>query len=125
MLEAIPGWSVTLDRGPDWLFIRLHAEDGGFEDVNGLAEGLWELLQQQFAHRLVLEMDELHSLRSSLIGELVRLHKRISSSGGLLRLSGLSDDNQEVLRHCRLEGCFPQYRTRTDAVKGVRPQKPR
>jgi anti-anti-sigma regulatory factor len=126
MLEAVPGWSMTVDRGPDWLFIRLHAdEEDGCSEVCGLAESLWKLLEQQFAHRMVLEMDEVPSLRSSLVGELVRLHKRITTDGGLLRLSGLSDGNQEVLKHCRLEACFPQYLTRTDAVKGQRPNKPR
>ena len=125
MLEAVPGWSMTVDRGPDWLFIRLHDEGDGYGEVSGLAELLWNTLEQQFAHRMVIEMNEVMSLRSSMVGELVRLHKRITNSGGLLRLAGLSDDNQEVLRHCRLEGCFPQYETRTDAVKGQRPNKPR
>ncbi len=109
MLEAKPGWSIDVDRGPDWLFVRLHADRGDCGEVSGLAETLWEILQRHFSHRLVVEMEEVRWLRSSLVGELVRLHKRIASHGGLLRLSGLSDQNQEVLRHCRLAGCFPQY----------------
>jgi anti-anti-sigma factor len=125
MLEALPGWSVTVDHGPDWLFVRLHTEQDACGDVSGLAETLWRMLETQLAHRMVLEMDEVSSLRSSMVGELVRLHKRITSNGGLMRLSGLSDSNQDVLKHCRLDGCFPQYLSRTDAVKGQRPNKPR
>jgi anti-anti-sigma regulatory factor len=125
MLEAVPGWSMTVDRGPDWLFVRLHSEQEGGDDVRGLADSLWRMLETQLARRMVLEMDDVPPLRSSLVGELVHLHKRITRSGGLLRLAGLSDSNQEVLRDCCLDSCFPQYESRTDAVKGQGPNKPR
>ena len=125
MLEALPGWSMTLDRGPDWLFVRLHSDQEGCGEASGLAEKLWQMLETQLVHRMVIEMDEVPALRSSMVGELVRLHKRITRNGGMLRLAGLSDSNQQVLKLCRLEGCFPQYQSRTDAVKGVRPNKPR
>jgi anti-anti-sigma factor len=125
MLEVLPGWPIEVDRGPNWLFIRLHAAGGAGEDADGLAESLWDLLQRQFARRLVLELDELSCLRSAFIGELVRLRKRIYSSGGMMRICGLSDSNQEVLRICRLDDCFPHYRNREDAVMGHCPAQPR
>ena len=45
--------------------------------------------------------------------------------GGVLRLSGVSDDNQQLLRSCRLDGLFPQFRSRSQAVLGRRPLQPR
>jgi anti-anti-sigma factor len=125
MVETIPGWSLEVSRGPDWLFVRLRTEQATAGDVSGLSESLWDLMQRQFIHRLVLELEDLPQIRSALIGELVRLQKRICTHGGLLRLAGLSNRNQEVLRSCRLDACFPQYHTREDAVMGQRARKPR
>lgn len=124
MLEIAPGWQMDVDRGPDWLFIRLHAPRGS----NGeppLAEALWETISQHFIYRVVLEVNELDLLYSHLVGQLVLLHKRLSTHEGVLRLAGLSDANQHVLQACRLDGRFPQYQNRTDAVHGFRPAQPR
>lgn len=117
-------WAVEIDRGPDWLFIRLRpppVDAGEFP----LAETIGEKLEQSFCHRVVLEFDEVTLLRSWLIGQLVRLHKRLGSNGGTMRIAGLSPQNQEVLRTCRLAEQFPAYRNRTDAVMGHRPPQPR
>ncbi|MBP90851.1 MAG: hypothetical protein CMJ64_29765 [Planctomycetaceae bacterium] len=124
-LDLAPGWTIDVDRGPDWLFIRLHGERPfETEDVE-LAEPLWQLMQQHFVHRIVLELDEVPVLHSRLIGELVRLHKRVESQSGLLRLCGLSDVNQQVLRTMHIADRFPQYATREAAVMGDRPTQPR
>ena len=93
---------MDVDRGPDWMFVRLHpAEELGPGDLS-LAEKIWSILQQSFVYRLVLELDELEMLHSSVIAQLVLLAKRIHSHNGMLRLCGLSDANQEVIHICRL-----------------------
>ena len=125
MLELAPGWTMEVERGPDWLFVRVHAPPDSAAEKTNLAEQLWSLLAQHFTYRVILELDDLPILRSFLIGQLVRLHKRIHTRGGLLRLCGLSDDNQRVLRASRLEPPFPHYRSRADAVMGHRPHQPR
>ncbi len=124
-MELTAGWNAELDRGPDWLFVRLSVTDPGNAAESNLAESLWQLMQRQFAYRLILELDGLPMMRSVLIGQLVLLHKRVDANGGLLRLCGLSDDNQAVIDATRLGSLFPQYRSREDAVMGYRPQKPR
>ncbi len=140
LLELAPEWAVEIDRGPDWLFIRLQPPTGGhsasFDSASfdsaardhgefPLAELIWQRLEQSFCHRVVLELDSVPHLRSWMVGELVKLHKRLVSTGGMMRLCGLSPTNQEVLRACRLADRFPAYRNRTDAVMGHRPQQPR
>lgn len=122
--ELASGCTFGVDRGPDWLFLRpnLPADGGGEMD---LAEAVWETMQQHLVRRVVLELDHLRLLRSWLIGQLTNLHKRVTAQGGTLRISGLSDENQEVLRMCRLEDRFPQYANRANAVMGWRPMKPR
>jgi anti-anti-sigma regulatory factor len=125
MLDLAPGWMMEIDRGPDWLFIRLHGEEPFDCDGVDLAGRLWQVLDQEFTHRLVLELEEVRLLRSHFVGELVRLHKRLQSQGGMLRLSGLSESNYQVLCSSRLADRFPKYQSREDAVMGYRPAKPR
>ncbi len=125
MLEVAPGWTIDVQRGPDWLYVRLRVAASHWSDVTGLAESIWNLLRQQFTHRLVLELDELTCFPSSLMGELVRLYKRIQANDGLMRLCGLSQANLDALHLTRLERCFPHYESREDAVMGIRRSRPR
>ncbi|HTQ39355.1 MAG TPA: STAS domain-containing protein [Pirellulales bacterium] len=124
--QAVAGWHFDVDRGPDWMFVRLRpAHDGGAEEL-ALAARIWSILEQSFTYRLVLELDHIELLQSCLIAQLVMLSKRIHSHGGMLRLCGLSPGNQQVLHVCRLEGCLPNYDNRGDAVMGTqRPLQPR
>jgi anti-anti-sigma factor len=121
---------MDIDRGPDWLFIRLRPplDDAG-QSIAGherpLAETVWKKLEQCFCYRVVLELEDVRYLPSWMIGELVRLHKRVTTQGGMLRLSGLSAAAQEVLHISRLADRFPQYRDRTEAVMGYRPPQAR
>lgn len=126
LLELAPEWTLQIDRGPDWLFIRPQPpqELSGAGEVP-LAEMIWQKLEQCFCYRVVLEMDDVSFLRSWMIGELVRLHKRVTTHGGMLRLSGLHPEAAAVLRIVRLADRFPAYRNRTDAVMGYRPPQPR
>ena len=69
----------VVDRGPDWLFVRLRPDHEHLDDI---AERLWKLMNQHFVRRLVLEMDEVDFLPSLLMGQLVMLHKRVLQHGG-------------------------------------------
>ena len=124
MVQTDVGWRFDVDRGPDWVFVRLHPDDSNL-DTGSLAEQLWAVLEQSFTYRLVLELDEVPILQSYLIAQLVLIAKRINSHKGLLRLCGLSPANQEVIRLCRLDGCLPHFGNRGDAVMGHRPMQPR
>lgn len=124
MRQMVPGWELAVERGPDCLFVSLKASQTELDDQSELAESIWQLAQQHFATRLVLECDSLPSLNSHLIGELIRLKKRFDLQGGMLRVCGLSAKNQEVLRLSRLEGELPTYRDRFEAI-GFRPPQPR
>lgn len=125
LLELAPEWTMDLDRGPDWLFVRLRPPREGDTSEIPLADMIWKKLEQSFCYRLVLELDDMRLLRSWMIGELVRLHKRIIKQGGTLRLCGLSATNEEALRSCRLLDRFPAFENRHDAVMGCRPMQPR
>ncbi len=124
MLTLAPGWELQVERGPDWLFVRIYNPEPENSEIPDLANSIWTLMHQHLTHRVVLELDGIGLLRSELIGELLRLHRRICQQGGLMRLCGLSAENRRILETCGLAGRLPIYECRRDAVLG-RPSKPR
>jgi len=99
--------------------------EGNSLHVENLADQLWTLLNKHFVYRLVLEMDQVRLLSSSMMGQLVMLQKRVLQHGGALRLCGLSPQCQQALHLCRLDQVMPNYRNREDAVLGCGRTKPR
>ena len=118
MLAIAPGCELDVERGPDWLLVRVRNLDLAESDAPPLAERVWHLLQQHFTYRLVLELDEVQVLNSCLIGELLQLHRRIEEHGGVMRLCGLSSHNRQVLHACRLDDRLLPYGDRQEAVMG-------
>jgi len=126
MLSTIPGCRFEVDRGPDWLLVKVAELDKSASDPPPLAEGIWSLLQQHFTYRLVLELEQVGVLNSWLIGQLITLYKRVRKHDGVMRLCGLSAYNRQVLRTCRLDERFAAYQDRRDAVMaGSAPTRPR
>jgi len=124
MSHVLSHWLFEVDRGPDWLFLRAHVPEDE-NDVETFADDVWTLLDQHMKYRVVLELDAIVHLHSALLGQLVKISKRVHSHGGLIRLCGLSMANQNVLHICRLEAGLPHYSNRADAVMGHRPGQPR
>ncbi len=112
----------VVDRGPDWLFVKIRPNEQQLDEV---ANRLWALLDKHFIYRLVLEMDEVEILSSQLIGQLIMLSKRILQHEGALRLCGLSSSCAEALHFCRLDQALPSFESREDAVRGCALPKPR
>ena len=84
MLDTATGLRLDVERGPDWIFVRVNPPVGSWDEVPPLAEAVWAVLEQSFTYRVVLELDQLPLLRSCLIGQLVMLAKRVHSHDGLL-----------------------------------------
>ena len=124
-MTTLAGWRIDVDRGPAWLFLRVHPPEEVFSDCADFAESVWERASAHFIYRLVLEMDEFRVLPSRMIGQLIMLQKRLQNRGGVLRLSGLSEDCQRVLRACRLDDRLMSFPDRECAVKAQQPNRPR
>lgn len=90
---------LHIERGPDWLFVRL---DGDLcragQPEPALADGIWEALQENHAHRVLLEFDRVEAIDDDLIATITALASRIRSAGGLMRLCGLSEVDLRTLR---------------------------
>jgi anti-anti-sigma factor len=126
MLAIAPGCELDVERGPDWLLVRVANLDLAEPDAPPLAERIWRLLQQHFTYRLVLELDQVCLLTSRLIAQLVQLHRRIEQRSGVMRLCGLSEENREVLHTCRLDDRLTAFQDRQAAVMGRElPRQPR
>ena len=103
MATIAPGWRLEVERGPDWLIVTLDCDHEHEWDSPPLADAVWEIL-----------------------GQLVRLHHRAAAHDGVVRVCGLSERNRDVLRSCRLDGYFPSYHDRAEALFGsTTPPKPR
>ena len=103
---------------------ELMADSNSFEQLD-LADQVWQLLEQNFTRRVVLELDQIGGLTSELVEQLVFLQDRILAEGGVVRICGLSSANEAVLSECGLLCRFVCYNTRPDAVMGYRPPRPR
>jgi anti-anti-sigma factor len=122
MTELLGSKELEVERGPDWLFVRLRPDH---EQLDQVAEQLWVLLNKHFVYRLVLEMDEVDFFPSMLMGQLVMLQKRVLQHDGALRLCGLSPECEQALHFCRLDHTLAHFETRADAVRGSTLAKPR
>lgn len=131
MVQAAAGLLRDVERGPDWLLVKLAGPADGAADWSSVADSLSSLSNQHFTYRLVLDCDEIGLLDSALMGQLLLLERRMRQQGGLLRLCGLSEASQQALHQCRLDGRLPHFATRTQAILGHRerhaavPNKPR
>jgi anti-anti-sigma factor len=126
MLAADAGCELDVQRGPDWLIIRMGPWEADVNDAPPLADQIWTLAQNHLTYRVVLELDQINVLNSRLIGQLIRLYQRIREHDGLLRICGLSPYNRRVLHQCALDDRFRDYETREEAVLGGRdPRLPR
>lgn len=125
MPAVTPGWEFEVQRGPGWLFVKIAAPASNPAALPPLAEELQALLQRHSVYRLILELDQLDLLNSYLLGQLVVLYRFVNQHNGMLRLCGLSNNNQRVLRVHQLQCHLPHYPNRTDALMGAHPKKPR
>ncbi|HEY4760449.1 MAG TPA: STAS domain-containing protein [Thermoguttaceae bacterium] len=126
MLAIAPGWELDVERGPDWLFLKIQNKEAYNETSPPLAERIWDMMQQHLTSRLVLDLSQIPLLNSYLIGQLIKLYKQICEHDGVMRLCGLSSYNRRVLHTCHLEDRFQLYHDRREAVMGYsRPGLPR
>lgn len=112
------GWTTRVERGPDWLFVRLEAAAGdaaGLPD-GALAGGIWRLLEEHRTRRLVLELDDVRAIDDRLVDVIADLGGRLGRDGGLLRVCGLSEANVARLRSAGPTTQVAHYASRSEAL---------
>jgi hypothetical protein len=117
-VHVLDGLKLTVDRGPNWLFVKLRPTRNFANSVSELSEQISAMAAQHFIYRVVLELDELRALPDRMVEQLVRLQERLAEHGGALRLCGLSTKCTDILRDRELEAVLPNHETRQAAVLG-------
>jgi hypothetical protein len=116
--HLVDGLKLSVDRGPNWLFVKLRPTRNWKEVLPHLADELWSIASRHFIYRLVLELEELKSLPPGLMEQLVLLHDRLAESDGALRICGLSAKCAEALCDAGLDAALPNHSTRDAAIHG-------
>ena len=102
-------WHVENWEQNGWQVLRLLPTGHLLDETDGLAEALWALLAPSPHPRVVLDMQQIDFLSSSLMTVLVRIHKRAATSGGALHVCGLRSPCQDALCACRLHEVIPLF----------------
>ena len=117
-IHDIDGLELNVDRGPNWLFVKLRTHEAPQQDVPQFAEKLWSISSRHFIYRLVLELEDLEKLPSGMMGQLVMLQERLAQCGGALRICGLSPECEETLQSCQMDSALQNHPSREAAVMG-------
>jgi anti-anti-sigma regulatory factor len=112
------GWDIAVERGPDWLFLRL--ERGGGQGMQRpLADQLMQLIRVNHAHRVVVEFDGVDPLDDALVDAIAVVGSRVRDEGGLIRVCGLSAGGVRRLESSDQAGDIPHFESRS-AAEGPR-----
>ena len=117
-IHNVDGLELNVDRGPNWLFVKLKAKEDAHHEVPRIADKLWSISSRHFIYRLVLELEDLDKMPSGMMGQLVMLQERLSQCGGALRICGLSPECEVELHNCQLDSALPNHASRAQAVMG-------
>lgn len=109
---ARPTPSLGIERGPDWLFVRVTDGDRGPR----LADTIWETIREHHASRVVLELDRVGHVDESLGDAIADIGTRVRDAGGLIRICGLSAPQLSRLRRDGTAAAVPHFACRSEAV---------
>jgi anti-sigma B factor antagonist len=76
------------------------------DNIEQLGHELFSLVDQQGCRKLVVDLQDVEYITSSVIGKLISLHRKLHRAGGALVLCNLSAKLDEVLRTSRLIDYF-------------------
>jgi hypothetical protein len=114
--EADAGGELEVERGPNWLFVRVTGKDIESSAGLSLAERLELLLSEYFTTRIVLEFDVCDVPQSQLIGQLEHLDQWVEARDGLIRLCGLPPKCVRALTRRGLGARLRNCHNREEAV---------
>jgi len=112
---ARSGWDVAVERGPDWLFLRLESGTPGAGD-GSLTDRLLGTIRANRAHRVVLELERVESIDATLLDAIATVGTQVRGDGGMIRVCGLSENTLRQLRKSPAGRELPHFESRSAAV---------
>lgn len=108
------GASITVERGPDWLFVRVAS--GSVAAPGELTTCLWDTIREHGASRVVLELDHVETIDEALGDAIAEIGDRVRDAGGLIRICGLNEPKLSRLRSVAANARIPHFDSRSEAV---------
>ena len=118
MKSVTEGLDLDVDRGPNWLFVKLQPSRPAVPESPHVADEVWSISKRHFIYRLVLDLEQLESFPEGMMGQIALLQERLVRQGGALRLCGLSPACEAVVQQCQLDKALPNHPSREAAVLG-------
>ncbi len=111
-----PGWELSAERGPDWLFVRLDAGPETAAGPSGLTKSIWDMIREHHASRVVLELEGVERVDDSLLNAISEIGTLMLDTGGLVRVCGLPQAAEPRLQASTAAAGVPWFGSRTEAV---------
>jgi anti-sigma B factor antagonist len=89
----------------------------GDDAIGAIGQQLLGLVDSAGCRRFVLNLSNVESLSTAMIGRLVALHRRVEAAGGRLVLCGLGPFLMEIFRVLNLPEVAPIYRDEPEALR--------
>ncbi len=118
-IHEVDGLELQVDRGPNWLFVKLRTKKKLPRVVPHLSGELWSIASRHFIYRLVVELDELDEMPQAWTDQLVELQSHLADCGGALRICGLSPECEEALACSQADTTLMNHASRAAAVLGT------
>ncbi|TWT31019.1 hypothetical protein KOR34_43930 [Posidoniimonas corsicana] len=117
LAPSLLGQHCRIDRGPNWLFVRLPKTSAG-SPTEHLVDEMWEICSRHFTYRLVVELDDLQAMPEQLASQLDELRSKLTAQGGALRLCGANTKCEQTLSGSHFALPLKNHANRTAAVQG-------
>lgn len=111
------GQHCRIDRGPNWLFVRLPELKTG-ATTEHLVDEMWEICSRHFTYRLVVELDDQKEMPKQLAAQLDELRTKLHAQGGALRLCGGNPKCEQTLSGAHFALPLRSHASRSAAVQG-------
>ena len=96
-----------LNRGQQVLIVRISRKRITDEDnVDQFGESLADLVDNEGVRRMLMDVEELEYVTSSVLGKLILVHRKLDRVGGLLVFCNVGPDLDEILEATRLTTLF-------------------
>ena len=112
-----------MDRGPNWLLVKVHSNQEGPLDDVPLAERVWHLMEEHFVYRLVLELDEVDVLDNLVIRQLGRVDHECATTAASCGYAGCRVTTGGVSCGTVWVTCSIEWQSQRGGVRILSPHK--
>jgi len=89
------------------------------EQIHSLEKSFMPLIEQNPSIRLLIDFSNVQFLTSSVLGLLIRIHRKVLQAEGQLRFCCIDKKILDIFKITRLDKVFAIYADRQSAVEGL------